>query len=156
MIILADTREQLPYTFDNWKVDVNAVTLSTGDYSILGFENQIAIERKSIDDLISCLMGKNRERFEKELSRARCYELFAVVVESDLSDLAKGLYQSKMKPHAALQSISAFFVRYRVPFLFCGNRAGSEYMTFSLLQKYLQEIEKRYEKSKKFNQEVEA
>jgi len=156
MIILQDTREQRPYSFDKWPVDVQAAGLPTGDYSILGFENQIAIERKSLDDLISCLMGKHRERFEKELSRARSYELFAVVIESNLSDVANGQYQSKIKPHAALQSISAFYIRYGVPFLFCGNRSGSEYMVYSLLSKYLYEIQKRYEQSKKHNQEVTA
>jgi hypothetical protein len=49
-----------------------------------------------------------------------------------------------MKPQAALQSITAFFIRYRVPFLFCGNRAGAEYMTYGLLAKYLREIGERY------------
>ena len=152
--ILADTREQTPYTFDRWNIKTQETGLPTGDYSLPGFESQIAIERKTLDDLINCLMGSNRSRFEKELSRARSYELFAVVIESNLADVANGQYQSNMKPTAALQTISAFFVRYQVPFLFCGNRSGSEYMTYSLLQKYLYEIQKRFEHSKKFNQGV--
>ncbi len=156
MIILTDTREQTPYTFDRWNIEIKAAGLPTGDYSLPGFENQIAIERKSLDDLINCLMGGNRIRFEKELSRARSYELFAVVVESNLSDIANGLYQSSMKPTAALQTLAAFYVRYDVPFLFCGNRSGAEYIVFSLLQKYIQEIEKRFKYSQKFNSEVKA
>ena len=156
MIILTDSREQLPYSFTRWPVEIQTASLTTGDYSLPGFESQIAIERKSLDDLISCLMGANRSRFEKELSRARSYELFAVVVESDLADVAKGLYQSNMKPTPALQSISAFHVRYGIPFLFCGNRAGAEYITYSLLSKYVYEIKKRFEQSKKFNQEATA
>jgi hypothetical protein len=49
-----------------------------------------------------------------------------------------------MKAHAALQSIIAFQVRYRIPFVWAGNRAGAEYMTFSFLAKYLREIGERY------------
>ena len=137
MIILTDTREQTPYLFERWNIKTQETGLQTGDYSIVGFSDKIAIERKTLDDLVGCLKGDGRIRFEKELSRGRSFELFCVVVESDLSDIAKGLYQSNMKPTAALQSITAFYVRYRVPFLFCGNRSGSEYMVFSLLQKYL-------------------
>jgi hypothetical protein len=49
-----------------------------------------------------------------------------------------------MKPQAALQSLITFQVRYRVPFMWCGNRAGAEYMTHGLLAKYLREIGERY------------
>jgi DNA excision repair protein ERCC-4 len=45
-----------------------------------------------------------------------------------------------MKAQAALQSIITFQVRYRVPFVWAGNRAGAEYMTHGLLSKYLREI----------------
>ena len=155
IILLKDTREQTPYTFERWNIKTQETGLPTGDYSLLGFESQIAIERKTLDDLINCLMGGNRERFEKELSRARSFELFAVVVEANLSDIANGQYQSNLKPHAALQSLAAFYVRYHIPFLFCGNRAGAEYQTYSLLQKYIQELEKRFKQSQKF-MEVEG
>ena len=57
--------------------------------------------------------------------------------------MADGLYRSEMKPHAVLQSVIAFQVRYTVPFLFCGDRAGAEYTTFWLLAKYAREIEER-------------
>jgi len=154
MIILADSREKQPYDFNRWPVEIQEAGLKTGDYSIFGFEDKISIERKSLNDLIGCLKGKDRERFEKELARARSYELFAVIIEADLSDVANGLYQSQMKPTAAIQSITAFHVRYGVPFLFCGNRAGGEYLTFSLLSKYVYEIHKRYEQLQKHNEEV--
>jgi len=156
MVILQDTREQLPYSFDKWPVQVQQAALQTGDYSLPGFENKIAIERKSINDLVACLKGKGRQRFEKELSRARSYELFVVIIEANFIDLAEGNYQSNMKPHAAMQSITAFQIRYGTPFLFCGNRAGAQYMTYSLLQKYLYEIEKRYKQSQQFKSKIKA
>ena len=143
MIIVTDTREQNPYSFSKWDVEVQTGTLPTGDYSLAGLEDVVAIERKNVDDLIACFMGDNRKRFERELSRARSYELFAVVVESSLTDIGRGRYKSNMQPHAALQSLAAFFVRYSVPFMCCGSRRAAEYMTYSLLAKYLYELEKQ-------------
>jgi ERCC4-type nuclease len=150
MIIITDTREQLPFPFTKWpEVEIHRAALDAGDYSLLGFEDRAAIERKSLDDLVACLMGDNRTRFEKELARARRYDLFVVVVEAGLENVARGNYKSQMNPQAALQSVTALFVRYAVPFMFCGNRDGAEYMTYSLLSKYLYEIEKRYKTARK-------
>ena len=147
MVIICDSREQAPFQFQGWTVELRQAALPSGDYSLIGFEDRVALERKSIDDLVGCFMGDNRGRFEKELARARSYELFAVVVEAGLPDVAQGRYTSNMKPQAALQTITAFFVRYGVPFMFCGSRAGAEYMTASLLSKHLYEIEKRYKQA---------
>lgn len=134
----------MPFTFQGYDVTPETATLPVGDYSLPGFQDRVSIERKSLDDLIGCLMNGNRERFKKELGRGRSLDLFCVVVEATLADVSKGHYRSQMKPKAALESITAFMVRYRVPFLFCGNRAGAEYMTHSLLSKYLREIGERH------------
>jgi ERCC4-type nuclease len=144
MRILIDTREQAPFTFQGYDVDPETATLPVGDYSLPGFEDRAAIERKSLNDLIGCLMGKDRERFERELARGRYYDLFAVVVEASLADVSQARYRSDMKPQAALQSIITFQVRYRVPFVWAGNRTGAEYMTYSFLAKFLREIGESY------------
>ena len=149
MNIVVDSREQIPYAFSKWQVQTQRAALPAGDYSLPGLEDRAAVERKSLDDLVACLMGDNRDRFERELARARRYDLFVVVVEAGLEDVAKGRYKSQMKPQAALQTVTAFFVRYGVPFMFCGNRDGAEYMTHSLLSKYLYEIEKRYKTARR-------
>ena len=47
--------------------------------------------------------------------------------------LCHGAYRSEMKVQAALQSIITFQVRYRTPFVWAGNRAGAEYVTYSSL-----------------------
>ena len=150
MIIICDTREQIPFQFTKWpEIQVRQAALPTGDYSLPGFEDHVAVERKALDDLISCFMGKNRERFERELARARRFEFFTVVVESSFQDMAEGNYKSNMRSHAALQTVTSFFIRYSVPFMFCGSREGAEYMTYSLLSKYLYEIEKRFQKAQR-------
>lgn len=144
MKILIDSREQRPFNFSRYDIETEVRTLSIGDYSLPGFEDKISIERKTINDLIGCLKGKGRNRFERKLAKARHYELFTVLCEFNLSDLTNGNYKSQMKPHSTLQSVLAFQVRYGVPFTFCGSRSAAEYTCYWLLQKYLREIGERY------------
>lgn len=143
--IIRDSREQDGFSFDGFDCTVREGTLTTGDYSVRGVENFAAVERKSLDDLIGCLMGENRARFERELSRARGLECFAVACEGSWQDVAQGRYRSRMNPHSALQSVLAFQVRYNVPFLLCGSRQAAAYVTFWLLHKYVEEAHKRFE-----------
>ncbi|MFH1629654.1 MAG: ERCC4 domain-containing protein [Pseudomonadota bacterium] len=138
--ILIDTREQLPYQF---QTESETVTLPTGDYSLEGGEELIAIERKSVDDLIGCLTT-GRDRFERELHRGGALDYFALIVEASLSDLSNGKYRSKMLPKAAIQSLLTFSIRYNLPVFFVENRRYGARVTESLLLKYAREQEKRF------------
>jgi ERCC4-type nuclease len=119
-------------------------TLPTGDYSIVGLEDLIAIERKTLPDLIGCLCN-GRERFERELSRGKALDYFAVIIEASLTDIVNGNYRSQMTPKSAIQSIMAFSVRYRLPVFFVENRSYGARVVESLLLKYVREVEKRAE-----------
>lgn len=141
MKIVIDSREQLPYEFQSPAVKG---TLATGDYSIAGLEDLIAIERKTLPDLISCLCG-GRERFERELHRAKALDYFALIVEASLTDLVNGNYRSQMNPKAAIQSLIAFSIRYRLPVFFVENRNYGARITESLLLKFARELQKRTE-----------
>ncbi|WP_027368233.1 ERCC4 domain-containing protein [Desulfocurvibacter africanus] len=142
MRVLIDTREQAPFTFDKYECEQVRGTLPTGDYSLAGLEDRVAVERKSLDDLVGCLTT-GRERFERELAWAAALDRFAVVVEAGLQDMAQGRYRSKMQPHAALQSVLAFQARHGTAFLWAGNRQGAEYVTFHFLRHYLREARER-------------
>jgi DNA excision repair protein ERCC-4 len=120
--ILIDTREQNPFTFQKYDCQVQRATLPTGDYAPQSFEDRCAVERKELNDLVACLMGTNRDRFERELERGGAMECFSVVVEASMEDIAQHRYTSKMKSHAVLQSILAFQVRYKVPPCLLGPR----------------------------------
>jgi hypothetical protein len=140
MKILIDSREQLPFAFSGKSfedVTTEAGSLPTGDYSLAGLTDLVAVERKSLDDLAQCL-GRERDRFERELVRARGLDAFAVVVEGSFEDLAHGRYKSKLNPHAACQSVLSFSARLGIPFFFAGSRAGAEYATAGFLRQYLQ------------------
>ena len=147
MKIIVDTREQQPFCFAHERyagTSVTEGTLMTGDYSLAGLCDKVAVERKSLPDLIGCLTDSGRERFENELQRAAALDAFLVVVESSWADMAGGKYRSRMLPHAACQSVLAFIVRYGVPFHFAGSREGAEYSTWGFLRQYLESARKRY------------
>ncbi len=135
MKIIRDSREQAPLTFTGYPVEVAVGALEAGDYSLAGFERRVTVERKELGDLVGCLSGE-RARFEKELARLRGYDAAAVVVESPAGDLRAGRYRGKLDAVAAWQSVLAFSMRYRMPFIFCADRADAEAVTFDLLRHY--------------------
>ena len=75
-------------------------TLYTGDYSILGLEELIAIERKSIADLVACCMGENRERFERELHRLRGFRFKRLLILGSRGEIELQRYYSRIAPKA--------------------------------------------------------
>lgn len=139
LAIVVDSREQAPFAFAGHAcyegTTVEAGTLATGDYSIKGLESLVAVERKSLPDLVGCL-GKERERFVRELERGRGLEAFCVVCEGTWQELAQGQYRGMLRPHSACQSVAAFMARFGIPFMFAGSRAGAEYVTWSFLRQY--------------------
>ena len=150
--ILVDQREGLPYTFQHPRyagVLVKPGSLKTGDYSLDGYEGQAAVERKELGDLIACLMGENRARFERELERGVQLLAFMVVVEAPWVSVVKGDYTSNMRPHSACQSILAFAQRYRVTFHFAGTRAAAEYCTWGFLRQFWRDRVEEVKKAEK-------
>lgn len=145
MKIIIDTHEQCPYQFQGKHyagVEIERGNLVTGDYSLHGLTDKIAIERKELSDLVQCL-GCERERFEREIQRAQGLDFFSVVIESSWIELASGQYRSNLNPHSGCQSVLTFMARYGVPFFFAGSRAAAEYVCWSLLRQYLEGVTKR-------------
>jgi len=114
--IIIDTREQTPLTFPT--LPSCRGTLYTGDYSIPGFEEHFAIERKSLDDLAGSL-GQGRDRFARELHRLRGFDFARLLVVGTRKQIEAHDYRSRMAPASVLGSLDAFEVRYRVPVVFC-------------------------------------
>lgn len=135
MRIIRDSREQAPFRFEGFPCTVTEATLASGDYSLYGFENRIALERKSLPDLIGCL-STDRPRFERELSRLMGFDSAGVIVESPAADLRAGRYRSHMDPVAAWQSCLALMQRYRIAFVFCRDRRDAEETAFHLMRHY--------------------
>jgi DNA excision repair protein ERCC-4 len=79
VIAIIDSREQAPLDLE--PLTTITATLTTGDYSVRGLEHVVAIERKSLADLVGCV-GGDRERFEREVQRLLAYPVRILVVES--------------------------------------------------------------------------
>jgi ERCC4-type nuclease len=140
--IICDTREQLPYTFDGLGLVVPTVVqgLPSGDYSIDGMDELIAIERKSLDDLYGSTTW-GRKRFEAEIGRLNDLpEFAAVVIEADWREIVAPAehrpgWVNQTDPKSVTGTVNAWSIRYpRVHWLACGNRREAEIRTFQILQ----------------------
>lgn len=141
--IITDTREQTPYLFTGYPVETVSGTLNAGDYSIPGFSDLVAVERKELGDLLGCLTH-DRDRFTRELERLRGYDAAALVIEARLETIQAGKYRSRMKPEAAVQSIISIMGRYRLPVFFAPNRTAGENFVFDFLRHYATHAAARY------------
>ena len=131
MIIAIDSREQRPYRFDRSEVK----TLTTGDYSVVGLEDRVAIERKSMSDAY-CSLGSGRRRFERELQRLTQLDFAAVVIEVSLADFLVPPAFSRLSPKSAIGTVVAWSVKYSVPFYFASDRRHGQALTRNLLKYY--------------------
>jgi len=113
--IIVDAREQTPLPFAHFPTE--RATLPTGDYSVLGFERDFSVERKSIGDLVQSLTH-GRDRFSRELQRMRAFDFRRLLVVGSLTDIECHNYRSQANPKAIIASLTAFEVRYSLPVCF--------------------------------------
>ena len=130
MRIITDTREQLPYSFPN----ALRKALPAGDYSIEGLETQVAIERKSLNDLVGTLL-RGRKRFARELSALQEYSFAAIVIEGSIADILSHNYKSEMAPASLLAMICTIMQKYSpVQVVFAGDRPHAYAVVSELLR----------------------
>lgn len=156
--VIVDSREQSSYDFRTVKSDAKdgnlpfivptiRRALKTGDYSVEGFEDTFAVERKELGDLFHC-MGSDRERFERQLERLNELSYSAVVVEADLARIRRGHDRSKLNPKTVFRSVISYQVdRFpNVQWWFPPGKLFAEHITFRILQRcwkqYAAEAEK--------------
>lgn len=111
--IIVDTREQAPLRFSN--LSFTTGTLQSGDYSFAGAEDLFAVERKSIPDLVSCCIGDNRARFERELHRLRGFRFKRLLIVGHQIEVEQHRYRSATSPKSILSTLAAFEIRYDIP-----------------------------------------
>ena len=99
---VVDTREQSP--LDLSPLRTIRKTLVAGDYSILGLESIVSVERKSLMDLVACT-GAERGRFAREVRRLLGYPVRALVVEATWQQVEAGRWRSRTKPSAVIGSL---------------------------------------------------
>jgi DNA excision repair protein ERCC-4 len=119
-IITVDSREPWPHPWSAYfstAVHLERGTLETGDLALAALPDGAVVERKTVSDLLGCI-GRERERFERELKRGRYVGRFVVIVEGTLADVlneARGIHGN-----AIVGTLAAWTRRY-CPFLFAGD-----------------------------------
>lgn len=143
--VLIDSREQRPLRIEAFPT--RTATLPTADYSILGFEGPeclgFAVERKSLDDLAGSL-GRERDRFMREVERLRTYRFSAILIEGWRQDVEAHRYRSEMAPAAILESLSAIETRTPIKVAFAGDASGAARILESWVRQFARGLEKEH------------
>jgi len=134
-IFLVDTRETEPYSFSPERAAIVRRALPAGDYSLEGMEQRVAVERKTLEDLVQTVI-RERERFRRELKLLADYEAACVVVEAHLSDVLAGRYRSAAYPRSVLGAVISIILDHEVPVFFCGDRPCARQFTEAYLLRF--------------------
>jgi ERCC4-type nuclease len=123
LVALVDMREQSPLDLSPLRVE--PASLPTGDYSLRGLETVIAIERKSLQDLVGCVGGQRR-RFDREVQRLLAYPVRLLVVEATWQQVEAGEWRGKVGPQTVISSLLGWMAA-GLPVLLAGDhgRAGT-------------------------------
>jgi len=121
--IIIDTREQAPWSFSD-AVGTERATLDAGDYSVVGLTATVAIERKSIDDLVGSVTA-GRERFMACCDRLSRLDFAAIVIEAALEDVLAGVYRSRTRPQSVLGTMLAIHADHGVATIWAGSRSNA-------------------------------
>ncbi len=133
--IIIDTREKDPFPLVGYETQV--ATLRTGDYSLLGFEDRVAVERKSKSDAYGCV-GAGRKRFVECLERLAELDRAAIVIERSIEDFNRNPpARTKIDSRMAVGSYISWACKYRIPVFWCDNRGYAERITVRFLAAYV-------------------
>ena len=136
--IIVDTRERMPLWKESEKV--TSKKLDVGDYSIKNFENKFSIERKSPNDLFGSL-GKGHKQFKAEITRAKDYDYFAIVVETNYTNIInkefEGAHYCKMRGYVITSILFTLHMKYGIPFFLVNGRKEAKRYVRELMNAYL-------------------
>jgi len=145
--VAIDTREQQPFSFRGIKADADQAgktfiiptvrtTLRSGDYSIVGYEEAISIERKSHEDLYQTLT-RDHQRFVRELERLTTYAYSEVVIEASWGKLLSPPANSRIAPKAISRAIQSLKLQFpSTQWTMAPDRRFAERYTFQILRKF--------------------
>lgn len=143
--IIVDTREQKPWAFDN---HAKANTkLDTGDYSIEGLENIVAIERKR--NVAEFANNITESRFIDVVDRLskipHAFILFEFNMDQVMnypigSDIPKRLWNKiRISPSFLIKNIIDLQLNHNIKVVFCGNSSNAEKFALSLMRRIYKE-----------------
>lgn len=131
--IVIDTREKAPYAFDPNRFTVVRKALPAGDYSLVGMENRVAVERKSLQDFAQTVI-RSRRRFHEELKKLAACEFACVAVEGSMRDVLDEAYGTGAHPNAVFGAAVSICVDWGVPVYFCSDRQSARQFVEAYLE----------------------
>ncbi len=140
--IVVDTREQAEYSFTCQTVRRK---LDAGDYSVDGYEDVVAVERKSLSDFARTTIHEFA-RFAAELDQLAHLPHACIVVEADLDHVLRGLAREALRgvsPESLLGAALHIQVCFRVPVIWCGSRQAACAFTDGFLRMAVREASAR-------------
>jgi ERCC4-type nuclease len=125
-VVLVDTREQRPWRLldnhPNWIGGEKRAALKAGDYSVEGMQELLALERKSMVDVIRSTMAV-RARFIASCARLSKLRWKAILIEAtyenmkspyrEMEDLETGAH-----PNAVVGTLDAIEAKFGVPVIY--------------------------------------
>jgi DNA excision repair protein ERCC-4 len=141
--VVCDDREKKPWSFDAIPAafPVSSARLETGDYTVSGFEDVFAVERKSIPDLIQSVTW-GRDNFEAEIARAQDFAEWAIIIEGLPSDVNKYIekarrrYGAKVHPNQVHGTVNSWNQHRGANFIYAGSREEAERLTYQKLREW--------------------
>lgn len=129
--ILVDTREQTPWEFSHYVTAKQK--LDTGDYTVSGLEDKLAIERKkSVGEIANNITEK---RFIDVLERLSSYKYPFLLLEFGMdkvlkfpigSELPQKVWDKiKISPNFLVKNILDWQLKYNINVLFCESTSNA-------------------------------
>ena len=148
MTLTLDTREPWPHPWERfmppgWSMIREG--METGDLCVANLPDGVCVERKSPPDLAACL-GRERERFERELRRGRHCGRLLVIVEGNFDDVARAA--QGMHRNAIVGTLAAWSVRF-CPIIFAGDVATAAAIAFRALASQVRDAERTVTRANK-------
>jgi len=132
-----DKREQTPWLFKQMDAQITYSILQYGDYSILGHQDQITIERKNINDLFSSI-GRNHEDFMRKMKVLSEFKSKALVIEATYEQVVHPHKNySRLEPAAVIGTLAKTISVYNVPVIFAGGRRHAQQFVYSMFVHFI-------------------
>lgn len=148
LTIIEDSREQNPLNLGDIRgVEVVRQGLKTGDYSLVGHEDEICFERKSVPDLVGTLVG-GHERFLREMDRMKNFQVKYILVEHTAGTVYRYCERHgwEYKFDTIMQSLLAYAYHYQVRVRFCKDRDDMTHYIVAKSKEFLKEKESENER----------
>ena len=124
--------------------------LDTGDYSLVGLEDKICIERKGCVEEVAINFGKKKKQFLAEIERMKEFPHRFILLEFTLEDLMKFPEDTRIPNKSSVKITGKYILRTLMEFqvnddvhvVFCGDKHNAFLYANSLFKR----INSKYER----------